>query len=67
MDNLEKWEEIISSKYNGQEIPFDEMDWDKAEEKIDAMEKKIKRKKRVKRFIGGSWLRFLSCEISNII
>jgi hypothetical protein len=45
MSNLENWEEIISSKFDGQQIPFNEGDWDRAEEMIEKAEVKLKRKR----------------------
>src|SRR5665213_964075 len=43
MNNLENWEKTISSKFSEHQFPFDEGNWDKAEQMIEAKETKRKR------------------------
>lgn len=45
MNQTEKFEDIIASKFSEAEFPFDERNWDRVEEKIDAHHKKEKRKR----------------------
>ncbi|MBI3509578.1 MAG: outer membrane beta-barrel protein [Bacteroidetes bacterium] len=44
-NNLDKWEETLSSKFTEPDFPFDEENWERAEELLDSRLKKDKRKK----------------------